>query len=133
MSAGEFLSLVEVERYLQHKPAYLRDVALELRNLVAMVVPHAAERILWKGLSYHDPGRGGPIKGGVCQIEIRRDHVRLSFVHGAFIDDPEGLMEGTRLSKRYIRLDSYVSTPWEYLKQLIEASAAYDPSSHSTA
>jgi hypothetical protein len=52
ISVGEYLSLVEVERYLQHKPPSLRDVALELRNLVATVAPQAAERILWKGLSY---------------------------------------------------------------------------------
>jgi hypothetical protein len=132
ISVGEYLSLVEVERYLQHKPPSLRDVALELRNLVATVAPQAAERILWKGLSYHDPGKGGPIKGGICQIEIHGDHVRLSFVHGAYLDDPESLLKGDRLAKRFVRLESFDSAPWDHLRELIVSSAAYDPSSQST-
>ncbi len=131
MSVGEFLSLVEVEKYLQHKPANLRDIALELRNLVAMVAPQAAERILWKGLSYHDPDRGGPVKGGICQIEFRRDRVHLSFIHGAYLDDLEGLLKGDRLAKRFVPLDTFDSAPWEHLKALIASSAAYDPSSES--
>jgi hypothetical protein len=131
MSRGEFLSLVEVERFLQHKPKNLRDIALELRNLVASVAPQASERILWKGLSYYDRSRGGPVKAGICGIELHDDHVRLAFVHGAFLQDPEGKLEGKRLAKRYVRLDSYENTPWEYLEQLIMRSAAFDPASLS--
>jgi len=129
MSKGEYLSLVEVERFLQHKPAHMRDIALELRNLVATVAPGATERILWKGLSYHDADRGGPVKGGICQIEFQRDHVRLSFVHGAFLEDPEGLLKGSRLAKRFVRLESYDSVPWQHLQDLIASSAAFDPPS----
>lgn len=132
MGNGEFLALVEVEKFLQHKPADLRDLALELRNIVAMVAPQAAERILWKGLSYHDPDRGGPVKGGICQIEFREDHVRLSFIHGTFLEDPKGLLKGNRLAKRYVRLESYENAPWEYLQTLITSSAAFDPSLQSS-
>ncbi len=127
MSRGEFLSLLEVERFLQHKPKRLRDIALELRNLVASVAPQASERILWKGLSYYDRSRGGPIKAGICAIEVHADHVRLAFVHGAFLEDPEGMLQGKRLAKRYVRLESYEAAPWEYLEQLIMRSAAFDP------
>ncbi len=131
MTRGEFLSLLEVERFLQHRPKQLRDIALELRNLVASVAPQASERILWKGLSYYDRSRGGPVKAGICGIEFHDDHVRLAFVHGAFLKDPEGMLEGKRLAKRYIRLESYESAPWEYLEQLIIRSAAFDPASLS--
>jgi hypothetical protein len=129
MSKGQFLSILEVEGFLQYKPPHLRDIVLELRNLVASVTPEASERILWKGLSYHDEQRGGPVKAGICQIEIHRDHVRLSFIHGAFLEDPETKLEGDRLAKRYVRLTSYEDTPWEYLRGLIKDSAEFDPSS----
>ncbi len=131
MSRGEFLSLLEVERFLQHKPMHLRDIALELRNLVASIAPQASERILWKGLSYYDRDRGGPVKAGICQIEIHRDHVRLSFIHGAFLDDPQHRLEGARLAKRYVRLKSFEDVPWEYLRLLIKTSAVFDPTSIS--
>lgn len=129
MSKGQFLSILEVEGFLQYKPPHLRDIVLELRNLVASVTPEASERILWKGLSYHDEQRGGPVKAGICQIEIHSDHVRLSFIHGAFLEDPESMLEGDRLAKRHVRLTSYDDTPWKYLRGLIKDSAAFDPSS----
>jgi hypothetical protein len=127
MKKGHFLSTREVDSFLLYKPPHLCEIALELRNLIALVAPYATERILWKGLSYHDASRGGAVKGGICQIEIHRDHVRLSFIHGAFLRDPEGLLEGDRKAKRYIRIQSYDDAPWEDLKRLIEAATEYDP------
>jgi hypothetical protein len=127
MSDGHLLCLSEVERFLQHKPRHLVELALELRNLVVSIAPSATERILWKGLSYHDEGKGGPVKGGICQIEMHKDHVRLSFIHGAFLEDPESLLEGDRRYKRFVKIKTYDSAPWEYLKQLIQSSAGLDP------
>jgi hypothetical protein len=127
MSDGHFLSVSEVERFFQHKPRHLLDIALELRNLVASIAPGATERILWKGLSYHDEQKGGPVKGGICQIEIHKDHVRLSFIHGAFLKDPESMLEGDRRYKRFVKIKSYETAPWEYLRELIQSSVGLDP------
>ena len=127
MGKGSFHSLHEIERFLDRKPDSLKDIVFELRNLVAEIAPQATEKILWGGLSYYDASRGGPVKGGICQIEIHADHVRLSFIHGAFIADPQGLLQGDRKAKRYVRLESYESVPWEVLGKLIQASAAFDP------
>jgi len=124
---GFFHSLHEIERFLAHKPEPLKEIVFELRNLIAEIAPHATEKIQWKGLSYFDAARGGTVKGGICQIEVHDDHVRLSFVHGAFLDDPRGLLGGERLSKRYIRLESYESAPWEQLEELIRIAAVFDP------
>jgi hypothetical protein len=127
MTAGKFLSLAEVNRFLDTQPTQLTEIVLELRNLIASIAPQATERILWKGLSYYDESRGGPVKGGICQIELQRDHVRLSFIHGAFLNDPAGLLTGERLYKRYVPLTSYERAPWDELEALIRSSAAFDP------
>ena len=100
---------------------------LTLEDEVVDIAPYATEKIQWKGLSYYDASRGGVVKGGICQIEVHDEHVRLSFIHGAFIDDPHGLLGGDRLSKRYVRLESYESAPWEQLGELIRAAAKFDP------
>ena len=123
------LSLHEVEAFLQHIPAPLQEIVLELRNLIVSVAPDAVEVIRWGGLSYFHEGRGGIVSAGICQIGIREDHVRLAFIHGAFIPDPRHLLEGKQKAKRSIRIDSYESAPWEYLKELIVASAKFDPRS----
>jgi hypothetical protein len=129
VSRSGFLSNAEVERFLNRHPAPLREIALELRNLVAMVAPQASERILWGGLSYYDAQKGGPVKGGICQIELQAGVVRLSFIHGAFLDDPCGLLEGKQRYKKYVTLHSYDETPWEELEALMRASAMFDPAS----
>lgn len=126
---GSFHSTHEIERFLDRKPEPLKDIVFELRNLVAEIAPHATEKILWGGLSYFDASRGGAVKGGICQIEIHADHVRLSFVHGAFLPDPGDFLQGERLAKRYIRLELYESVPWEQLGELIRVSAEFDPTS----
>jgi hypothetical protein len=124
---GFFHSVSEIERFLERKPEALKDIVLELRNLIAEIAPHTTEKILWGGLSYYDTSRGGPVKGGICQIEVHAEHVRLSFIHGVFIEDPQGLLQGERIAKRYVRLESYESAPWEALGELIRTAAMFDP------
>jgi hypothetical protein len=51
----------------------------------------------------------------------------LGFIHGAFLPDPKGLLVGEPKYKKHIRLYSYEDAPWEYLRQLIEASSRFDP------
>jgi hypothetical protein len=127
MDKGSYHSPHEIERCLARKPAAFREIVFELRNLVAEIAPYATEKVLWGGLSYYDGCRGGAVKGGICQIEVHADHVRLAFIHGAFIPDLHGLLGGERIAKRYVRLESYESAPWEALAELIRASAGYDP------
>jgi hypothetical protein len=121
------LSLHEIDRFLQRTPAHLQDIVRELRNVVAEAAPDAMEAIRWGGLSYFHAGRGGIVSAGICQIGIHADHVRLAFIHGAFLPEPRQLFEGTEKYKRYIRLKSYEDIPWDYLRQLIGAASQFDP------
>ncbi len=121
----------EIELCLQYMPAGLRDIVLELRSLVVSVAPTATEVIHRKGFTYYDEDRGGPVSAGICQIGLQPDHVRLAFVHGAFLPDPQHLLEGDEKAKRYVKLFSYDQAPWDDLKALIIASAQFDPYSLS--
>lgn len=123
------LPIHHIQSFLQHAPAHLQDIVLELRNIVAVVAPDAVEVIRWGGLSYFHAGGGGIVSAGICQIEMHKDHVRLAFIHGAFLPEPRGLFEGTQKYKRYVRLKSYDDAPWGYLKQLIEEASQFDPRS----
>jgi hypothetical protein len=119
----------EIELFLQNTPEKYQDIVLELRNLIVSVAPDAVEVMRWGGLSYFHPGGGGIVSAGICQIGIHADHVRLAFIHGAFLPDPAGLLEGDRKAKRYIRIPSYEKAPWEDMKELIRASSRFDPRS----
>jgi hypothetical protein len=117
----------QIEIFLQHTPAQLQDIVLELRNIIASIAPDAVEVIRWGGLSYYHEGRGGIVSAGICQIGLHKDHIRLAFIHGAFLSDPRNLFEGTQKYKRYVRVRSFDEAPWDYLKELITSAAEFDP------
>jgi len=116
-----------IERLLATVPAELQEIVLELRSLVATVAPDATEKIHSKGFSYYFEQRGGPVSAGICQIGIHSDHIRLGFIHGAFLPDPKRLLVGEPKYKKHIRITSYTSADWDYYKDLMAASAAFDP------
>ena len=118
-----------LDKFLQQTEPGLQDIVLELRNIIASVAPGATETVLRKGFSYYFKERGGPVSAGVCQISVQKDHVRLAFIHGAFLPDPKGLLEGDRQYKRFVRIQSYDAAPWDDLKELILASSRFDPRS----
>jgi len=104
------------------------DLLLEVRSIVASVAPWATERINLGGLTYYDANKGGTIKGGICFVDIRDDHVRIRFGLGAFLDDPKSLLAGDRLYMRHLDISSFDDAPWTDIEALIQASANLDSS-----
>ena len=117
----------EILQTLRQMPIELTDLALELRSLILSLAPHATESIHSKGFTYFDRERGGPVSAGVCQIGLFPDHIRLAFIHGAFLPDPERLLQGEAQYKRYVKLCSRRDARWDVLADLIQASARFDP------
>lgn len=121
------LPMRQIETFLERVPQHFQDTVFELRNIISSVAPDAVEAVRWGGLSYFHEGRGGIVSAGICQIGIHEDHVRLAFIHGAFLPDPRHLLEGKEKYKRFIKIYSYEDAPWDYLKELITASSHFDP------
>jgi hypothetical protein len=117
----------DIETILRDIDPEWRDIILELRSLIVSAAPNASETFLWRGLTYFDKARGGPVKGGFCQIGIHRDHVRLEFLRGCALPDPAHLLRGDRKYKRYVRLTSFNDAPWSQLSDLVRASTRVDP------
>lgn len=126
------LPIRQIETFLQHTPLPLQEIVFELRDMIASVAPDVSEVVRWGGLSYFHEGRGGIVSAGICQIGVHKDHIRLEFIHGAFLTDPRHLFEGTQKYKRFVRIESYNDAPWDYLKELITSAARFDPYSIQT-
>lgn len=121
------LPMRQIETFLERTPPNLQDIVFELRNIIASVASDAVEVVRWGGLSYFHEGRGGLVSAGICQIGIHEDHIRLAFIHGAFLSDPRHLLEGKQKAKRFVRIDSFESAPWDNLKELIVSASRFDP------
>ena len=116
-----------VEAFLDALPPDTRQLVLALRYVVRRTVPHAEESILWGNLSYHRPQVGGRVKGAVCQVVAKGGQVRLDFIHGIWLADPCGLLQGDRVSKRFVPIGVIEDAERPEVTALIRQAAALDP------
>ena len=116
-------SFADVEKAFRFHRQDLVDLLFEIRNIVSRVYPSAAERIDSRGLTFFDPAKGGTITGGICFVHIGKDHVRLRFGRGAYLEDPSSLLKGDQLHMRYMDIASFEAAPWTDIEALIRASA----------
>lgn len=124
----QWLDGTEIARYLDTCPSELCDLILELRELVQEAAPEAHEAIKFNSLCYYKPNQPyGVIGGNVCGIGVRGDCVCLSFIHGAFLPDPDGLLQGTAKAKRQIEIRSSADIRRPAFTRLIRAAVAYTP------
>ena len=99
--------------------------------MVRRTVPQARESLLWGGLSYHRPAVGGRVKGAVCQIGVKGGRVRLDFIHGIRLADPRGLLQGNRVSKRQVPIETVADAGRPEIAALIREAAALDPATRA--
>lgn len=118
----------DVHEFLDKLAPDAREVVEALREVIAHIIPAAAETVVWDALSYHRPWLGGRVKGAVCQIVAKHGLIRLDFIHGAAFADPHGLLQGTRLAKRFVPIPTVASAQRAEIADLIEQAARWDPS-----
>jgi hypothetical protein len=94
---------VPADGFLAPYPDAIREAADALRILVKRAVPDAIERVRpgWRLIGYEIPvGRRSRYFAYVAPEPI---HVHLGFEYGAWMADPERLLEGAHLSLRKVR------------------------------
>jgi len=118
----------EVREFLTHVPRNLRATVKALRRLVLAAAGGTVESVLWRSLSYHRPELGGRVKGAVCLITPKTDHVELGFIHGILLPDPGRLLTGHGRSKRVIRMTSMADlSDTRMLAALVRAAVTIRP------
>jgi hypothetical protein len=58
---------------------------------------------------------------------VKRDRVRLEFIHGIRLADRSGLLQGEQLSKRFVPIDTISDAERPEIANLIREAAALDP------
>ena len=82
------------ELLLEGYPEPMRAVAEGLRATIRRVMPEAIERVRigWRIIGYDVPAGRRTVY--FAWIMPQDEHVHLGFVHGAFMKDPAGLLDG---------------------------------------
>ncbi|MFN3188858.1 MAG: DUF1801 domain-containing protein, partial [Candidatus Paceibacteria bacterium] len=62
------------------------------------------------------------MKGEICYIKPLKDSVNLGFFHGAKLNDPKNLLQGTGKSLRHIKFKKKEGIDLDGVKQLLETA-----------
>ncbi len=117
----------ELKEFMGALAPETRELVSALRAVVGRTVPQAEETLVWGCLSYHRPEVGGRVKGAVCQIVVKGGQVRLDFIHGIRLSDPSGLLQGDRVSKRFVPITTVSDAERPEIRALIKEAAELDP------
>ena len=118
----------EIEPILQSCTEENARLILELRDFIGGVVPEVTEAIKFHSLCYFKPDMPyGSIGGNVCGIGEHKGTVYLSFIHGASLPDPEGLLLGDGKAMRKIPISCSWDIDKSAFEKLIVASVHYNP------
>jgi hypothetical protein len=94
---------IPVEAFLAEYPADIRESAETLRAIVKRTVPDAIERVRrgWRLIGYDVPvARRARY---FAYVALEPIHVHLGFEYGAWMADPDRLLEGAHLGLRKVR------------------------------
>jgi hypothetical protein len=115
------------ELFLSGYPSEIGDIAERLRSVVHEAAPEAIEgvRTGWRLIGYYVPvGHGTRYFAFVAP---ERKHVHLGFAYGAWMADPDDLLQGAHLNLRKVRFVTYLPgdrIPTEALVRYTREAAA---------
>lgn len=110
-----------ITNYITELSDWRGKMLVRLRNLVREAAPDLREEWKWDTPVWSQ-------KGNVVAIGAFKDHVKLNFFKGAFLDDPKGLFNAGLDAKitRAIDLNEGDNIDETALKELIRAAVAYN-------
>ena len=115
------------ELFLSGYPSEIGDIAESLRRVVNEAVPEAIEgvRTGWRLIGYDVPV--GRRTRYFAFVAPEPKHVHLGFAYGAWMADPDELLQGAHLNLRKVRFVTYVPgdpIPTEALVRYTREAAA---------
>lgn len=96
----------ELLRFLKRFDPSIRELALDLREVVLKVLEPPNESVLDVYVLAMNYGFSERMKDQVVYIGVYSKHINLGFHFGAGLDDPEGILEGSGKQMRYIKIKS---------------------------
>jgi hypothetical protein len=111
----------DILRFFKEYPAAVSDLARQLRDSVRAAMPDAAEELDRSGrvIGY---GFGPGYTGLVCTIIPSNKGVKLGFVYGARLPDPQALLEGPGKQHRYVAFAKPADLEKAGLKDLLRTA-----------
>jgi hypothetical protein len=126
MAKSSKIITAELEDFLSTFSPEVRNLALQLRELVLDLAPDAIEQI---DTSAHLLGYGyaKTYTHLICVVILYGDYVNLGFPRGVDLDDPDALLEGTGKKARHVKIRSEEQIESPGVLTLLQASIDVTP------
>ncbi len=117
-----------LSQHLLTESAPTRKLVRTLRKTILSAAPSATEAIKFHVLCYfHNDSFFRSIGGNICMIELKKNQVLLSFIHGAALPDPHRLLYGSGKNKRFMKIPDHAAATSKNTVALIKAAAKLRP------
>jgi hypothetical protein len=100
----------------EHTPS-IKKLVNQLRKSILNAVPEIYEKAL---PGWHAIGFRHPECGHFCAVFSFKDSVKLYFEYGAYLKDPDGILEGNAEQVRYITFRKITNIQKIVLKKLVQ-------------
>ncbi|HEY0493875.1 MAG TPA: DUF1801 domain-containing protein [Candidatus Dormibacteraeota bacterium] len=110
-----------VDIFLRSYSPEVRAIALKAREVIRGVLPTVTEKVYpgWKVIQY---GAGDKREDVFAVISPQRERINLGLANGAGLPDPEGLLEGTGVGIRHIKITSAEAAEAPAIRTLVEGA-----------
>jgi hypothetical protein len=104
----------DVTRQIEELPSPQKEIFQSLRELIGTRFPQLNERYAWSRPVYSVEGGGD-----VGYIVATKKDVNLGFDYGSKLPDPRGLLVGTGVNKRHVKIRSLDDLDLDYYASLL--------------
>lgn len=108
-----------VDDWIDRQPDLQRALLRDLRALVRDHAPHLSERVKWSAPWYEG-------SDNVAYLATHERYATFGICHGAALEDPDGLLEGTGKAMRHVKVRALDNGRRDQLRALLDRAVAYD-------
>jgi hypothetical protein len=110
-----------VDTFLKGYSPQVREIAVKAREVILSVLPGVNEKVYpgWKVIQY---AAGAGREDVFAVISPQKERVNLGLANGAGLPDPEGLLEGTGVGIRHVKLTSPQAAAAPAIRTLVQGA-----------
>jgi len=114
-----------IEQFLAGYPPDMQAISRRLRAMVKNSMPQQAKEVLFASQNHIGYSLSSEsMRNRICYICPMRDYVRLGFMFGGYLPDPDQVLEGTGKRLRHVKVRTLEGAGHPALKRLVEAAWA---------
>lgn len=103
----------QLEAWFDEAPDEQREMLTKTRSLIRSLGADDVEELKW-GRACYSAGRAL-----FCYLQGTSKHIALGFQHGASLTDPAGLLQGTGVEMRHVKLNPKKAPDWNAVLELV--------------